>query len=173
MSKSKTINGLLSTVAVAVLLFWGIGALANGDPLWFSRTFSDDVVAVSIYMKGKVVTLTPDDPGFDEIAQTFANAMGNWKAYESQVTLSETSLKQYYEQGMLLEVNYRTPVQLHTRHSFSAARTYLMPLDGTHSKYSRVFGYQNTVPWAIGCVNLAPEYVDQLRASVQQVISYQ
>lgn len=173
MDTKKMLNGLLSTLVAGMVLFWAVGAMANGDPLWFSRAFSDDVVAVSLYADGEVVTLTEDDPGFEALASSFAMAMGNWKAYESQVVLSEESLSRYYEEGLLLEVNYAAPVQLHTRHSFPEARTYLVPLSGTHSNYNRVFGFQHTVPWASGCVNLEPEFATQLHDTAKQVLNYE
>jgi hypothetical protein len=171
MQKSTLLNGLLTTTLVAGVLFWAVGVLANSDPLWFSHTFDDNVTSLVVYWDGEVYELTSEDRGFQEIVSAFVDGIVNLNGYEGQVVLSEANLKRYHSEWRLLEVNYAAPVQVHTRYSFPAVPTYLVPLNHTHAYYRRIFGFHHTVPWCAASINMDAERFGTLTQVVESAIA--
>jgi uncharacterized protein (DUF885 family) len=61
MKRKVFIYGVITTIAAAVLLFWGIGFIDNTDPLWFLKTIHPGVNSISLELTttpGKVAGTT-------------------------------------------------------------------------------------------------------------------
>ena len=67
------LRGVITTVIVALILFWGVGFMANADPVWFLRTFHPGVSAIRLYWEDGMYTLNPGDAGFDELTSAFVD----------------------------------------------------------------------------------------------------
>lgn len=166
-SKRPSALGALSIVIlVGGLLFWWINAIPNEDPLWFLRSFNAEAAWITVYWDGKTHMFFPGDPEYDAIMPAFAAAVAHWSGYEGSVGLSEASLEQYRDEGQLLELHYNEPVKVHTRHLFSEARYYWVPLSGTHARWRRVFSGLIDLP-RIGVLNITEERFKALRTTVQ------
>lgn len=173
MSSRGFFSGLLTITAVSLVLFWVVGVLGNGDPLWFQRAFNGYPTSIVVYWDGQIHTLTPQDEGFAEIAQAFATGVAHWSGYDGKVVLSEESLARYHTEWRMLEINYAVAARVHTRYPFPPASTYLIPLNYTHANYRRVFGYHHVVPWAAGSLNLDEADFAALAQAVEHALASQ
>jgi len=170
MTKSVFLQGMLTTFVVCFVLFWGVGVLANSDPLWFIRSFDPRVSVVTIYWDDDVYILESGDAGFEELATIFVDGVAHWRGFEGMVVFSEINLQDYRQRGRLLEFTYENPVQVHTRHSFSKAPTFLVPVNRTHAYYRRVFGLPETADWAIGAINMAEDKFGNLVLAAENAV---
>jgi uncharacterized protein (DUF885 family) len=157
MKNNVFIRGVLTTAIVAIVLFWGVGFIANMDPIWFIRTFHPGVSRIILYWDGSEYIFESGENGFEPIAAAFVDGVAHFRGYESLVTFSATNWADYRQRGRLLEVYYKTPVQVHSRYSFPEAKTYLVPLNRTHAYYRRVFGLPDYAEWAVGALSLDEE----------------
>jgi hypothetical protein len=162
-------SALLILALVGGLIFWWVNALANEDPLWFVRSFTPQADWVSIYWDGRIVMFFPGDADYDAIMQAFADAIGHWSGYEGSVGLSDQSLERIRDEGRFLELHYNQPVRVHTRHLYPEARTFFVPLAGTHAEWRRVFAGLEDTP-RIGVLNLEEARFDALYEAVEAAI---
>lgn len=137
--RPSVLSALSVLVVVGGLIFWWVNAIPNEDPLWFLRTFNAKADWVVVYWDGNTHMFFPGDPEYEEIMTGFAQAVAHWSGYEQGVGLSSESLDRYREDLRMVEFHYNEPVRVHTRHMFSEARYFWVPLSGTHANWHRVF----------------------------------
>jgi len=172
-SKSSFINGIVTMTVIVVLLVFGVTALTNNDLLWFWKTFDAQAETLTVYWEGEAYVFFPGDPSYDEIMAAFAKGIAKPVGFEWEVALSETTLNRYRAECKLLEVSFAEPVQVHTRHPFPKAKTYLVPLDETHANWRRVFAFTGVVPRASGPLDLHAENFEALFDAVAQAVATQ
>jgi hypothetical protein len=172
-STSSIMNGVLTMVVVVTLLIFGVTALTNNDPLWFWKVFDTQAKALTVYWEGKTYVFYPGDPDYQEIMAAFAKGIARPAGFEWEVALSETSINHYHEEAKILEVSFAKPVQVHTRHPFPKAKTYLVPLDETHADWRRVFAFTGVVPRASGPLDMRTEDFEVLFNAVERAMATQ
>jgi len=143
---------ILALIIVAGGLVWWVTSLTNEDPWWFLRSFNAKADWIVVYWEGHSYMLFPGDAGYDAIMEAFADAVGHWAGYEGGVGLSDENLERYRAEECLLELYYNKAVNVHTRHLYPKARTFFVPLSGTHAKWRRVFAGLTDKP-RIGVLN--------------------
>lgn len=173
MQKSSFISGVMTMAVIVALLVFGVTTLTNNDPLWFWKVFDARAEALTVYWEGDTHVFFPGDPGYEEIMTAFAKGIARPAGFEWEVALSEASINRYREQSKMLAVSFAEPVQVHTRHPFSKAKTYLVPLDGTHANWRRVFAFTGIVPRASGPLDMHPENFEALFNAIEQAIAKQ
>ncbi len=165
----SSLSALTVLVIIAGLIVWAVNALPNGDLLWFWRDFNAQADWIIVYWDGVEYMLFPGDPGYDAVMDAFADAVAHWAGYEGSVGLSAESLTHYRTAERFLELHYNQPVLVHTRHLYPRARTFFVPLSGSHAKWRRVFAGLLDTPRA-GVLNLSAARFEHLRAAVAQAI---
>ena len=170
-SQPRFLTALLTVSVIAVIIVWAVTALTNEDPLWFLHRFDARAEALVIYWDGQTITLHPGDQGFDAVMDAFAEAVSQPAGFEWQVALSEQSIDTYRSKARMLEVRFAEPVQVHTRHPFLEAATYLIPLDGTHAQWRRVFAFPGYVPYTSGPIDASPTSFDALVQATETAVT--
>lgn len=173
MHKSSFISGVFTMAVVAVLLVFGVTALTNNDLLWFLRVFDAQAEVLTVYWEGETYVFFPGDSGYEEIMTAFSNGIAKPVGFEWEVALSEASIHHYREESKMLEVSFAEPIQVHTRHPFSKAKTYLVPLDETHADWRRVFAFTGVVPRASGPLDMHVENFEALFDAVAKAVATQ
>lgn len=170
-SKRPSILSALSVFIVVVgLIYWWVNAIPNEDPLWFLRTFNAKADWVVVYWDGNTHMFFPGDPEYEEIMTSFSQAVARWTGYENGVGLSAESLDLYREGQRMVEFHYNEPVRVHTRHLFSEARYFWVPLSGTHANWRRVFS--GLIEEArIGVLNISEEHFAALLDATQSAVT--
>ena len=163
------LGALVVLVVVAGMAIWWVSSLANGDLLWFLRSFSAKADWIVVYWEGETYMVFPNDPGYDAVMNAFAGAVAHWAGYEGSVGLSDESLERYRTEERLLELHYNEPVLVHTRHLYPRSRNFFVPLSGTHSDWRRVFAGLLDAPRA-GVLNISEARFAQLLVAVEQAI---
>ena len=165
----KWLGPILIFIVIAGGLVWWVTSLTNGDPLWFWHSFTAKADWIVIYWDGETRMLFPGDPYYDEVMAAFADAVAHWAGYENGVGLSDENLAQYRNERRLLELYYNEPVTVHTRHLFPEARTFFVPLSGTHAQWRRIFSGLIDKP-RIGVLNASPERFEHITTLIEQVM---
>ena len=163
------INAITTMAVIVTILVWGVNSLANNDPFWFLSTFDAQAEDITIYWDSKVLSIKATDPGYSDIMQAFTAVISKPVGYEGKVVFSEETINSYIEKRRLLEMNFPQPVQVHTRYPYTKAKSYLVPLDGTHATMRRVFSFTGYVPYASGPLNMEETAFNDLYAAVQSV----
>ncbi len=158
---------------IVVVLVFGVTALTNNDLLWFWKTFNAQAEALTVYWEGETYVFRPGDPGYQEIMTAFAEGIAKPVGFEWEVALSEASIDRYHTEAKMLEVSFAEPVQVHTRHPFPKAKTYLVPLDETHADWRRVFAFTGVVPRTSGPLDMHAENFEALFQAVEKAITTQ
>jgi hypothetical protein len=166
-SWSGFFNGLFTIAVVTIIIIWGVTSLTNNDPLWFLSSFTEPAEEFTIYWEGKTISITADDPGYNDIMRTFADAIRKPIAYEGKVVFSQTNINNYKEKHKMLEVHFRAPVQVHTRYPYTKARTFLVPLDKTHAYTRRIFSFPGYQPFSLGPINARETNFENLYKAVE------
>ncbi len=170
-NQPKLLTALLTVGVFAVLIVWAVTSLTNEDPLWFLHRFDARAEAIVIYWDGQTTTLHPGDAGYDGVMDAFAQAVSQPAGFEWQVALSEQSIETYRSQSRMLEVRFSEPVQIHTRHPFTEAATYLVPLDGTHALWRRVFAFSGSLPYTSGPIDASPTAFNALVQATETAVT--
>lgn len=163
------LNAIWIMVIIGGMIFWWVNSLPNEDPLWFLRSFKARADWITIYVDGQSHMFFPGDPGYKQIMEAFADAVANWSGYENSVGMSTETLETYRNQGLLLEVHFNEPVQVHTRHMFPKARNFWVPLTGTHARWRRVFAGLTEEP-RIGALNISEARFETLQSVVRSAL---
>jgi hypothetical protein len=156
-------------ILIGGLLVWWVNSLPNEDPLWFLRTFTHKASWIVIYHEGTTTMLFPGDQHYDGIMTTFSDGISHWKGYEGGVGLSDENLERYRSEFDMLELHFNKPVKVHTRHLYSEARNFFVPLSGSHAEYFRVFAGLTDKP-RIGVLNMHEEKFTALQDAVTLAI---
>lgn len=152
-------------ILIAGLIIWWVNSLSNEDPLWFVRSFTARADWIVVYHDGMTSMFFPGDVGYEQVMDTFADGVAHWSGYEGGVGLSDENLERYRSEWEILELHFNKPVKVHTRHLYSEARNFFIPLSGTHANYRRVFAGLTDVP-RIGVVNMREERFAALQEAV-------
>lgn len=171
-SWSGFFNGLFTIAVVTIIIIWGVTSLTNGDPLWFLSSFTEPAEAFTIYWDGQTYIISTEDTGYNEIMRTFADAIRKPIAYEGKVVFSQENIDNYKENHKMLEVHFRTPVQVHTRYPYTKAKTYLVPLDKTHAYTRRIFSFPGYQPFSSGPINARETHFDNLYKAVEDAVMH-
>jgi hypothetical protein len=150
-------------------IVWWVTSLTNDDMWWFLRSFTAKADWIVIYWDGETTILFPGDAGYEEIMAVFSDGVAHWSGYEGAVGLSDENLERYRTEWQLLELYYNKPVNVHTQHLYPKARTFFIPLSGTHAEWRRVFAGLTDKPRA-GVLNLSADRFGKLSAAVKQVM---
>jgi len=156
-------------ILITGALVWWVTSLTNDDLWWFWRSFTAQADWIVVYWDGETHMLFPGDPDYDEIMAVFADAVAHWSGYENGIGLSDENLARYRNEWRLLELYYNEPVTVHTRHLFPEARTFFVPLSGTHAQSRRVFSGLIDKP-RIGVLNMSPERFEHLNTVIEQAV---
>ena len=167
------LNGAVTVTVVIAVIVIGVTALTNGDPLWFIKSFDAKAEAFTIYWDGEIHVVTPEDAAYAAMMTAFAEGIERPAAFEWKVAFSEENITRYREEFKLLEVVFSEPVQVHTRHPFPKAKTYLIPLDGTHSQWRRVFAFTGITAYSSGPLEMSGENFDALYTAVEGAVAKQ
>lgn len=160
---------IITMVIITLGIVWWVTSLTNNDMWWFVRSFTAQADWITIYWDGETIILFPGDAGYEEIMAAFSDAVAHWSGYEGSVGLSDENLERYRTEWRLLELYYNKPVTVHTQHLYPKARTFFVPLAGTHAEWRRVFAGLTDEPRA-GVLNLSAARFEALSAAVEQVI---
>ena len=152
-------------VIIAGLIIWWVNSLPNEDPLWFVRTFTARADWITVYHEGTTSMFFPGDTSYERIMDAFSEGVAHWTGYEGGVGLSDENLERYRAEWEIMELHFNQPVKVHTRHLYSEARNFYIPLSGTHAKYRRVFAGLTDRP-RIGVVNMSEERFATLVSTV-------
>jgi hypothetical protein len=164
------LNGIVTMVLVSVVIVWGVTSLTNGDPLWFLHRFDAQAESMTLHWDGEVYVVTPEDPGYDALMEAFSNAVASPAGFEWSVAFSEDNIERYRERFRLLEVRFAEPVQVHTRHPFLEAATYLVPLSEHHGNARRVFAFPGRVPYTSGPINMSQAAAESLYEAAEYAV---
>lgn len=156
-------------IVVAGLIIWWVSSLANNDPFWFLRVFNAKADWIVVYWDGETQMFFPGDPEYDAIMEAFADGVANWSGYEGGVGLSDENLERFRNEWRMLELHYNDPVHVHTRHLYSEARSFFVPLSGTHANWRRVFAGLTDKP-RIGVLNVSEARFNRLFEAVEQAV---
>lgn len=165
------LNGLVTMGVIVMALVWGVTSLTNEDPLWFVHQFNARAQTIAIHWEGISYTLEPGDPNFDAVMEAFAEAIANPRGFEWEVGFSEENIASYRSDFKLLEMRFAEPVQVHTRHPYPEASTYLVPLDKTHAYWQRVFAFTGKVDYSSGPLNMEEDNFAALYAAVEDAVA--
>jgi hypothetical protein len=172
-SQPNILNGLVTMGLITIIIVWGVTSLTNGDPLWFLHRFDTQAEEITIYWDGESHTVTPQDPGYDALMEAFANAIASPGGYEGQVAFSEQTIARYRDQYRLVEVRFAEPIQVHTRHPYPEADTYLIPLNETHGRWRRIFAFPGRLPYTSGPIMANPRSFQTLYEAAESAVSAQ
>ena len=168
-NRPRAWHAFVFLVAIGGLIVWWVNSLPNEDPLWFMRTFTHKADWIVVYHEGIVSMFFPGDTAYDNIMDRFSDGVAHWKGYEGGVGLSDENLERYRTEWELMEFHFNKPVKVHTRHMFSEARNFFIPLSGTHANYFRVFSGLTDKP-RIGVVNMHEDKFMALHDAVTQAL---
>ncbi len=172
-SQSGFLNGLVTMVLVTVVIVWGVTSMTNGDPLWFLHRFDAQAEVMTIYWDGESYAVTPKDPGYDALMEAFSRAIASPAGFEASVAFSEDGIARYQERYRLLEARFPEPVQVHTRHPFLEADTYLIPLSESHARLGRIFAYPGRLPHTVGPLNMSEANFEALYRAAEAAVAAQ
>jgi hypothetical protein len=158
-------HALVFLILIGGLIIWWVYSLPNEDPLWFWRTFTPKADWIVLYQDGETIMFFPGDTTYDNIMERFTDGIAHWKGYENLVELSDENLERYRTEWRLLELHYNKPVKVHTRHFFPEARSFFVPLSGTHAQYYRVFSGLTDAP-RIGVLTMRADKFAALQDAV-------
>ena len=141
----KLIFNVLFFIAFAM---FSIITISTGDPLWFSTAFNEQPNEIMVYCYGENVTITPNNPHYNELTSLFNENFSGYKNWDS-LSLSEDTWEYYQnsEDMVVLIFSYPETVRVHSTYKyFSGVDTLILPIDGRHSQTNAVFGMTNEVP---------------------------
>jgi hypothetical protein len=167
--RPSVMGALLILILVSVTLVWWVNMLTNEDPVWFLRSFKAEADWIVVYWDGKTHMFFPGDQAYTEIMTAFSDGIGHWSGYEASVGLSDASLDRYRERERFLELHFNTPAQVHTYHMFPKARSFFVPLSGTHASYRRVFAGLTDKP-RIGVLHISEERFSVLLEAIDHAV---
>jgi len=143
------LRGLLfALVVVIALIVLGVGALTNGDPLWFLPFFNDVPQRIVVYQNGCRVELNDGQPGFDQLTAAINQTLPQYDGFNSTTGISLGSLTDYREKERAVEVFYAKPVTIHAPYRFGHPETLFIPLSGYLADSRSVFGGKAGDYWA-------------------------
>jgi hypothetical protein len=141
----------LAVILGAIGLFsYGTVALLSQDPLWFlSRAEIPDPQRIVIRVDGEETVLTPSAADYDLIVGAMREALSGFKNWAPGSTgLSEATLTEYQNHGIVLEFYFVEPVDFHLPFNDGNPTALLVPIQGRHGGEGYVFRGKHGSWWA-------------------------
>lgn len=145
----------LVLVLFAVGAIWLINYFNTGNPLWFSsRQPEYRPTRIIIHNYGTDVVLQAGMPGYEEMTAALNLAFDDFvNAGLVDVGIGEDTLQRYYEQELVLEINYGQNIRFNTAARMTNVNQLLIPIDARHSDQGFVFLGHNGF-WLAGALQL-------------------
>ncbi len=153
-------------VVMLIAVFFGVGLVANGDPLWFLPFFSEKPMRIVISNKGCTVELFEGEKNFDTIYLAANSSLSQLDGVNEQFGFSPGAVEEYRNTERVLELYYGRPITVHTSYSFGHPDSLLIPLTGHFADSRAVFGGHDGDYWA-GALRL--KSIDAITAAANQV----
>jgi hypothetical protein len=135
-------------VIVIAAIFFSVGLLTNGDPLWFLPVFNARALRIVVHQPGCTVELREGDAGYEELTGALNASFTQVEGFNSTFGISPESLEQYRTQERALEVFYAEPVTIHAPYRFGHPDAILIPLSGHFADTRSVFGGHDGDYWS-------------------------
>jgi hypothetical protein len=145
-----SIGNLLSLFVIIVLVFGSFyyfyTALISGDWLWFQTSFDEQPRHIAIIDRGQRTELEPTDPQFAPIAAAFNETIRQGYRHAA-LGFSEETWKVVDRNGLLVEMTYAEPVQLHIHGGFAPTKQLLLLIDGKNIHTTQALFRSNPGGW--------------------------
>ncbi len=138
----------LVLIVVAVLAIFGVGAIGNGDPLWFWPNLNEEPERIVIYRNGCTVELISGQPGFAELTRALNENLPQYEGYSNSYGFSIDSLNRYRQKEYALEIFYPEPITIHSPYGFGHPDSLMIPLSSDFAETRSIFGGHNGDYWA-------------------------
>jgi hypothetical protein len=149
-------------------LFFALPAALSGNILFATNIIQGKPVQAVIYHDGSTITLSPDDPEYDQLVNSVYTALGNEIGYY-EWGWSEERFTQARAEGISLEFMYARPVKLPGNRIDIADPTRLfIPLDVFGYEGDAVFRGGRSGYWALP-IHLAS--LDDIRTVTDEIIA--
>jgi hypothetical protein len=152
--KSRGHRGLLVPLLVVLgalaLMSYGVIALMSEDPLWFlGNTALPRPQRIVVRIEGQETVLTASSPGYELLTEATEQAMSSF-ARLSLLSggLSEETLAGYQESGVVVELYFDEPVDVHLPFNDGRPTALLIPLRGQLGGKGYVFRGKDGRWWA-------------------------
>jgi hypothetical protein len=140
-SKPKVWQPLLIFVVFIVGGWWLLNTFTTRNPNWFRRTqpvYTPE--RLDIYADGTVTEVGPGDIGFDRLVEALNATLSRFTNYDKvDVGLSDETLGDYEERGVVVVAHYGEDLQFNLPVRFVNVNTLLIPIVGRHSNARYVF----------------------------------
>jgi hypothetical protein len=141
----------LLVVLGSILFFaYGVIALISQDPFWFlTRAAVPDPERIVIRVDGMETVLNAATPGYGQIVEATREALSAFKAWApGSVGLSEPTLREFQQQGTVLELYFGEPVDFHLPFDDGRPTALLIPIEGRFAGEGYVFRGKGGKWWA-------------------------
>ena len=132
------------------LLLYGVVALLSEDPLWFlGRAALSDPQRIVVRVDGEETLLTSFSPGYDVLFEATEKALSSFESLAPRSAgLSEETLAEYEQSGVILEMYFDAPVDFHLPFDDGRPTALLIPIQGRHAGQGYVFRGKGGRWWA-------------------------
>ncbi len=120
---------LIVIAAFIGLIVFGMGAMGNGDPLWFIPTFRETAGRIIVCRSGCCTERVEGQPGFRELNDGINQTLSQVSGFDMTYGISPESLKNYRDQYYSVEVRYPHAVTIHTTYQFGHPDSLFIPLN--------------------------------------------
>ncbi len=159
---------LMALAAMFACLFFALPAALSGNILFATNIIQGKPVQIAIYHDGDIITLEPDQAGYDELVSALYASLGDEIGYY-EWGWSEERFAQARIEGISIELIYAEPVKLPGNRLDIADPTKLfVPLD--------VFGYEGEAVFRGGrsgywALPIHVKTLDMVRAITEEIIA--
>ena len=139
---------LLAFVMFVAAAVFAIGAIPNGDPLWFLPVFTEKPLRIMVYKQGCSAELFEGEEGFDRVYLAVNQTVTQLEGLNDLHGLSADSPDQYRAKEKLVEVFYGRPITIHVPYRFGHPDSLFIPVTGYFADSRSIFGGQDGQYWA-------------------------
>jgi hypothetical protein len=144
------IGNLLGLFAIVALVFGSFyylyTALISQDWLWFQTSFDEQPRYIAIIDRGQRTELEPTDPQFAPLVAAFNETIRQGYRHAA-LGFSEETWKDVDRNGLLVEMTYTEPVQLHIHGGFAPTKRLLLLIGGKGIHTTEVLFRSNPDGW--------------------------
>ncbi len=141
-------NLFLAFGVMVVAVIYGVGLIANGDPLWFLPFFTEKPMKIVVSDKGCTVELYEGEKGFDDIYLAFNQSVTQQDGLNEQFGFGPGRVQEYRNTHRVVEFYYDHPVTIHTNYRFGRPDSVFVPLTGPFAESRAVFGGHEGNYWS-------------------------
>jgi hypothetical protein len=129
---------------------YGVIALMSEDSLWFlGRTYLPYPRRIVVRVEGEESVLTTSSPGYELLTEATDKAMSSFERLAPlSAGLSDETLAQYQESGVILELYFDEPVDVHLPFNDGRPTALLIPIQGRFGGQGYVFRGKDGRWWA-------------------------